>query len=731
MPMPLNGKTAGCYDPPPRDRYEMIHRVVPHILLLLLLFAAATSHGAVRGEVDLRYTDYSVRGTDSDRLDATSFTQRYAVSYYKDNRPNTQKRYRYIEYDYLLGYEWISFDTSVTTASTDENRKFHAGRLYYAGEVTADPPKLPLRMRLYSRDMQRPSVATRSLSVGTTSILDTPVADDIYGTGRNIENGANILFGVKGGMDNHYADSLAHLPLFMLDFKERITKNDSPYSRVDTRLTELAFVSLNRKDNWFHLRYKVFDDRINPNSNWKERQYQIGTVDVRRQRKWVDLTNWIKVSADGLVTRHTAPIDRDSFDDYAMNLFFRATRRTWQMNSFSSFDRMVRSDSIETTRRIPLSLSGRYGTDTSWSISVSLRDRQLIDGVGGKRSESSQGATGRINLFNRKPFTLSPSLSVNRTKDSTGVAYLVKGALETTSTPRLSVTTRLRGLWSAEIHLKNSAQGYGAGDDEYLSQMISLSAYWHEGTQNADVVQEFSHSIPIDSSWRGRSNNDSRKSRTTASVGWVPSMQLNTSLSGTLSFEDEAASGWRRSGSIYGNISWRPDEKLHTRFRIGRSFSRSENGTSDRVDNIIGSLEWTPDRDLFLKADYSDSSTLSGGVDSPSRSFDQLLRYSWHPSFVLSRRYLDLEEEFKYVQNASSVTTSSVRFGLRWFPTRRLSLYGNLSTYVSGYDQSIYNVGGNIDLHLLQASLDYSQGKRSGTDQRTEKRWTASIRRSF
>jgi len=704
------------------------------MMFMLCCMGVGGAHGAMRGSVDLQYTDYSVRGKESDRLDATSFTQRYAVALYKkdDDSSARRKRNPYFEYDYLLGYEWVGFDTSVKSAASDEERKFHTGRLYYLGEVLADPPTLPLRARIYSRDLTRPSIATRTLSTGSGSILETRVADDISGgSGVNIENGANILFGVKGGMDSRYADSFSHLPLFMLDFRQRITKDSSPYSRVDTRLTELAFVSLNRKDNWFHLRYKVFDDRINPSSSWKEREYQIGTVDVRRQRKWVDLTNWIRVSADGTVTRHSAFYDQDSFDRYAVNLFFRATRRTWQMNSFSSFDRLVKGDSVETNRRIPLALSGRYGVDATWSFSGTMRDRQTRDWGGGKSSESSQQVNGRLSLFNRKPFTLSPSLGVERRKDGTGVAYVVTGALETTSTPRFSPTVRLAGRWNAEIHGKDPSQGYSVGDEEYFLQKVTLSGSWREGTRHAQIAQEAEYSTPLDSAWNNRSTHDGWGSRTTLSGGWAPSPYLDLSLSGSATFEDDALSGWRRQGSSYGSLSWRPDQTLRVTVRAGRTVGRTQNGSRDRTDNVYTSFEWTPDRNLLVKGDYSDSTTVSGGLKTPSRDFKQFFRYSWHPSFVFSRRYLDLEEEYTYAQSANSVTTTSVRFGLRWFPTQRLSLYGNYTAYLAGYDQTVYNVGGNFDFRLLQAALDYSQGKRTGDDHRTEKRWTASVRRSF
>ncbi|MEO0249035.1 MAG: hypothetical protein ABIN58_05725, partial [candidate division WOR-3 bacterium] len=288
--------------------------------LVILAFSSVSGElasAAMRGELDLKYVDYTVRGDDRDTLDATSFSQRYAVSLFKDKRKESNRN-RYLEYDYLLGYEWVAFDTKVSTPEQEEERKVRAGRLYYAGELLADPASVPVKMRLYARDTARPAIAERTIMSRTTSLLTTSMADDLYGTGTSIQLGANLLVGVKSTLSARQSDLFSHLPLFMLDFRHTTTKNDSPYSRIDNRLTELAFVSLNRRDNWFHYRYKTYEDRIAPLSDWKESQYQIGTVDVRRMRKWVDLTNWIRVSADAVVTNHETANPNDSFQAYAL-----------------------------------------------------------------------------------------------------------------------------------------------------------------------------------------------------------------------------------------------------------------------------------------------------------------------------------------------------------------------------------------------------------------------------
>src|SRR5262249_10146386 len=146
-----------------------------------------------------------------------------------------------------------------------------------------------------------------------------------------------LILGEKSGLSTSYAQFFNLFPLLLVDYRDSIQKNDAGQVRVDRRTRRLAFTSLNKGDNWIHYRATQYDDYINVADSYTEAQLQLGLIDNLDRRKWVDLTNWIKISADGQLTKHNTRGSGTDFEEYDLNLFTIATRRTWEIRNFANY----------------------------------------------------------------------------------------------------------------------------------------------------------------------------------------------------------------------------------------------------------------------------------------------------------------------------------------------------------------------------------------------------------
>ncbi|MRR34874.1 hypothetical protein EG829_09295, partial [bacterium] len=348
---------------------------------------------------------------------------------------------------------------------------------------TVTPQELPLKLRAYSYDLNRVTLYHDLTAQSGARIIDSRLVSDLR-DGTRITSGATLLFGVKSGLTNGYNAIFRHIPLVMLDYRDDIARDVKSLSPIDTRMRRLAFVSLNKRDNWFHYRTTDFTDNINPNQSFEETQLQLGTVDHALSRRWIDLTNWLKISADGQFTKHDSATKVNSFESYDLNLFAIATRRSWDARTFSSFSRLVDRTGISLERTIPVYGRGVIGADIEWMGNLYANEKKIRELGGDVVENSNYSASLRADMFHRAPFTLGV-IAKAETNTSYGSKLLsLEGGVETASTARFSRDYSVTGSYTVKyFDSLNDSAGEG-----YLNQILNgRVAYAPSPTLRVDV----------------------------------------------------------------------------------------------------------------------------------------------------------------------------------------------------------------------------------------------------
>lgn len=744
-----------------------------HIGLLALSICCAAAvcvpapAGArLSGEAELGYTSYDAEVDGAKVVDGSSFYQRYSLMY---GTSGDFYRGRVGRYDLALGYEWGSFDTDVTYhgdiagSQGDAGRSASAGHLLYRGEVLLDPQELPLKLRAYSYDLNRVTLYQDLTLNGGGKIIDSRLASDLR-DGTRITSGATLLLGVKSGLTNGYNAIFRHIPLVMLDYRDDIVRDLKSLAPIDTRMRRLAFVSLNKRDNWFHYRTTDYSDKINADQSYKETQIQLGTVDQALTRRWIDLTNWLKISADGQFTKHDSATPVNSFEAYDLNLFAIATRRSWDARTYSSYSRRVDREGISLERTIPVYGRGIIGADIEWNGSLYSNEKKIREVGGNVVENSNYSASLRADMFRRAPFTLGVTARGESTTSYGAKLMSLEGMVETTSTARFSRDYSLAG--SYKVKYFESLDDSGGG---YLNQSLrGRLAYMGSPTFRMEMSEElsaasgnnpqnFSNSaITInegfdggtvlnsgsDASFRRRNNdiNEYVRSVTTVNASWLPlpRTSIGFSASEDILMRSEGDTDYLttfRNTIDYSVSSFAA--RMNNNYNI-----RMVDGEALDYLESIGTLEYRPNRylDGLLTYTYSVGDVTSG-TKSEFIDLRQRLGYSLYARAGMSRKLMELYEEFTYNRtknsgNVSSEINTARRFtlGARYYPLRYLIVGGDARFSLlepSGLTEQCYTGIVGINFRKFQANLEYSYGRSNGDDNRIEKRIAANVKKLF
>ena len=722
------------------------------LALAASLFFHGTAHCALTGEAEVLYANYEASNSAGNHLSAHSLAHRYSLLY-RDSGSVIDSRFG--RYNIAAGYEWATFDaTSKSTVGTDK-LSASKGHIRYLGEVLIDPKEVPFRLQMYSRDMSRTMflndrglLTKSSVSSFTDNTLSLPTG---LLDGIHMESGATLVAGIKNGMSNGYNELLRHFPMLLLDYRDVIDRDLGSVAPVNTRFSRLAFVSLNKKDNWFHYRLLNFNDYLDPKKNYSEYQLQIGTVDQTLQHRWIDFSNWISVSADGQLTRRLNAYSADNYDEFDLNLFAIARRTTWEARSFTNFNRNHEDTGRITYKTlVPVYVNGVLDANTSWSTRFSYNDNQ------NNRGDSFTDISGgyRIETFRQKKFTLSHSLNVEDATGSTLKTQVITGTLETTSTPLFDRNLTL----AASYAVRNFNYDNAFGRSNFLEQTAIGVATYSPNLQtrlalrqafklNRGNSQEVSSNINgaglataqiINPSNNSASVGNSMQSTTEFSVGWTPRPRLDISLTASEDiFIPEV--GQRSARTNVANTITYTSNRLKLASRNVYTYTNDElsNGSSYSYGSDSNAT-YTFSRSLDSSVGISYTKSVSGNSQtSEVFRLSQSLNYYLYQNTGMSRRVFEVNEAFSTTtENSTNPTTASnteLSLGFRYYPISRLSLsaggrYQFYST-VSNYNLSYYASAG-MNFKLFQASIDYNYGKRK-SDGLTEKKLTANVKKSF
>lgn len=721
----------------------------------------------LNGEAELGYVKADATIGGAKVLDASSFYQRYSLLY---STQGTLYQGRMGGYDVALGYEWGSFDTSIKNPSQPGNPVYNAspsmsqGHLLYRGELFLDPAELPLKFKAYSYDMSRITM-DRDTTTAFSSGMTPPGVVTSLTDGTHIVSGATLVLGVKSGLTNGYNAIFRHIPMVMLDYRDQVDRDLKGYNPVDTRLRRLAFVSLNKRDNWFHYRTTRFEDYLNSFNSFEESQIQLGTVDQNLTRRWIDMTNWLKISVDGMQTKRVTQDISTAFEEYQLNLFGIAERKAWQARTFSSFIRTNDSHGITLERRIPLYASGVLGPDVDWNASVYSEDSQVTPPTGVPYTTANISGALRGTMFKRAQFTLSPSLKVEHNESRLERLFSLEGGVETVSTRRFSDVVSVAAGYDVKVFqgdgvVRGSSQytnhdaslrlGYLAGPTvrfNFLENLTAASGKNPQNFRNSQITVNSGLGGTVGSSTtvdfydaRNNTMNGYVRSLTSADMAWTPRprLQITFGVSQDFLFPDEAPSD--SLTTIRNRINYSAPSFSAT---LDNSFwVRSVAGGVDHLLESRGSIDYRPDQTLSNLLQYTFTKRKDhDGTDYQYVDLVQRFTYSFYSRAGVYSKPLEISEEFNYNKTTainsgftSEGSAKRLTLSARYYPVRflllgvasRFSLIDPGSVLEQTYEGLVA-----LTFNKFQASLNYSYGRREELGGIIEKRLSANVKKFF
>lgn len=735
---------------------KMLHMSLKlRICTLMLLFAAmATLSGlllptsaaaALTGSAELEYIKYDAEKNGSNLLNASSFRHNYSLTY---NTSGKLMGGRLGQYKGMLGYEWGSLDSELATPTQTLNPSESDGKFAYSGEMLLDPRELPFRLRLYSRDILKNTFVTDTLSGVPSDLLIKPgISTDIINGGTNIQNGATLRFGVKSGMTNGYNAIFRHVPLLLLDYTDIIHRDLRAQTRVDSRLQRLAFISLNKKDNWFHYRVTKFTDHISAASSYSLTEIQLGTVDEMLNRRWIDFTNWIQLSTDIQFTKNVenAKLPIESYD---VNLFLTATRRNWELRNFNSFRRQFdhNTTTVKMERNFPVFVNGIWGQDTDWTLRLSSQETAERPPDVALYEARDLLASYRINTFNRSSFSLSHTANLEHFTSNNVKTLVLAASLQTASTRKFSDTCRISGSYDIKRFDTESGNATQTSMVNNLSGTFSYQPlsrqYTFDVLEKINIVDGDSStsnrtSIRADTDGVQASTGGYKRISTTLKSSWTPTerVQVGGSVTHDLTMNTGADTDQSWSTSAYSRYK---RDRISTSAAASYS-SSSSFGKTNRQLRASADFAYfvNRDTDFALRGGYLSTDNMGSSFT----NFDVTQSFGWR---YLSRagsprRLLDFTESFTYSRTQASKgnfnASKKLTLGLHYYPWANLSLSNRVSYAWNDPDaqtELVYNGSVALSYAKLQATLDYSYGTRDAkNDNRKESRLAANMKKFF
>lgn len=434
--------------------------------LLLILWGAVipafAASARLYGDVTLGMADYRAEEAGVEVEKVSSMQQQYTLTAEKkgllgDNRLGS--------YTLLLGYEFTALDAERSELGVRDAApgKVEAGKVYYNANLLLAPGGLPFRLSLFAQDLKRTSFSNKtfaSLRLGDQRVgrfkghlVDSEVPVDLL-NGSHQVFGATLLLGIRNGSYlGLYRDSLSQLPRLLIDYKQEDVKDlHGIFSQTHYRNRDLAFVSLNKKDNWVHVRLREYTDFLNEDSNRSRAMVMIGTIDHQLSRQWINLTNWIKISGD---LSHA--VEKESYwlepkKTYTINLLAFARRDKLNGNFFSNFERENNGSLLTSTAELPIAVNFERDRDTL------IRTRLI--------TEASQRTLLQGRLLNADE-------DLNRTVDESKSFYLDVNA-DLRRTRQIIVKPRI------EIEVRNEGAGHD-GEAVRLGGELASSTRGNKG----------------------------------------------------------------------------------------------------------------------------------------------------------------------------------------------------------------------------------------------------------
>jgi len=702
------------------------------ILLASGLTATRGAIAAMSGAAELAYIKFDGEADGKKDFSGTTFAQNYQIAYRATNLAHrAQPRY----YALKLGYDWKSFDTSADFLGQSLDVKQTYGKFQYAGEFGFTAANLPIRVHAYINDDQ-PILFRYSL--GRFSLINDGLITAIEGRGKFVSSGASLVFSPEFSND----PAIRTLPRLLLDYRETVSKSTEGFFQIDNRTREIAVAGLNQKNNWLHYRRAEYENFLDGRDNYIRQQLQIGLIDQLGDRKWSALTNWIEVSADGQLTNTKSPSPDVALEEYDLNFMAIATRRLWSARTFMNYNRQIDDTGQTETARLPLYVKGIYGAESDWYLSLAaLRERQRLISDSKPANSSSNSFTAGGTTFSRSSFTLSPSVSLQTTRDINGIdSYYFSSSLETSSTRRFSDKLGL----GARITFRGADDGLGNEGSKTWSTLADFTHTYTARSYNYKLQETMEigngNGYLSGSRLLYGSGNSSKvgtylRNYLAASLSWTPTARFSSYLGASYEFLESTGLRPTTNTNLFFQTSYNNQD---VSYRYDMKYLRSQNGYDSDLRQWINNAEvqYRPNRyhDGLFRLTHENDQDLN--QDQTTVEVLQRYIYNMFTRTGVVRNIASLSQEYDYKSYKNFGIKSSSQYLMftgRYNPTDRLSLYGSVRYETSdpgGATTMFYNAGMSADFKLLSATLDYAYARRD-TDNRIEKRLSTSLRRTF
>lgn len=459
-------------------------RFVPFIVVLILLTSVLApgrgyAQGDVRGTILYGATQYraEVNGVEAQR--AKSQYGQVSLSYTNQGILGDA---RAGQYSLMLGYEFNTIAPSLVNYGVKDPLvgDIESGKLLYNADLLVAPGGLPFRLSLFARDIHQSVISGGRGFINSTlgrqydsssSLIDSEVNTEIA-NGSHRMLGGTLLIGIRNGSYlGAYRDVLSQIPRILIDYKQ-IEVTDLKARDLNLthyRARDLAFISLNKKDNWMHLRMHDYTDFLDSSNDKSTSEIMIGTIDHTLTRQWVNFTNWIKVSGD--LSYRTEKNARYEFPEktYALNLLALAQQKKTKASILSSFDRTVIGTRMLQDVDLPINftyerdrdtlLRTRLRSDFSRESSLESFEAGSADTL---RQNSNIFLSLSADLFRTRPVVFTPDLQLEIYKNNGIDGFAEKLNLEWAS------RRGAQGLfWSTGVRIQATQSSDGTKQSSY------------------------------------------------------------------------------------------------------------------------------------------------------------------------------------------------------------------------------------------------------------------------
>lgn len=765
----------------------------PYMLLLLifLFLALAPAHAVAAGQVSggILYGAGQYRA-EVDGKEVQKVTSQYGQVSLDYRAKNGLPRLG--NYTLMLGYEFNVLDPTFTDYGIKDPAvgRIETGKVLYQGEILLAPGGLPFRLNAYARDTDRSSFESAGgrrpdlpiglqggqlHSQGPATLLAHNINTDIE-DGSHHEVGVTLLVGIRNGSYlGNYRNVLSQLPRLLIDYKQILVRDLARDSNQQHyRQRDLAFISLNKKDNWVHFRTQDYKNFLDDSQDSEAQQVMIGTIDPLLSRQWINLTNWIKISGDLAYTVTKIKSEEFSENTYTVNLFATVRRQEFKSSILSSFERETQGARLSQDIELPVYFNYEPNRESYYrgSLRGNFSRQSVLEGLSSATNawqSSRRDVTFDLGseFFRTRAIVFKPRIIFGVTGDDDSQGLNEKLTLE------WSNSRGKRSLpWTAGYDIASTQTSTDNSSSLYLEQSLygnvekNLSRAMRVGLRGT---------VRQGRGQRGGNGADGVSNR--VELGATGTGFDKAELNRFLFYHGQVF--WEHAGALFSNrleltvegikvaadslTSTEVQHQLKTAGRKGKFslISALSRGSSVKVQSI--NTEYVPEESTRDGATYGWSSkaeysyepdrrlrlTLSGSIkglsgdrgDYTAWLGKEKLEYSFYRSNGIVRKIAEISEEFGAEGSSNGFSgrnrTTFLRVKAAIYPNKYV--YAKVDTELemfnpSGAEQVTLNAETGANFQKMQVALSYGHGYKAAEGllaEVKEERWDVKVRKTF